>query len=134
MCPKRIVTPIGVVVTATALLVGCTGGPAPDKGAQNAAYEKLLRDAAGYVSNLRNQDKLPGFHPGDHGSLTSIPEPVWDNGPIYPVSVVLRGEKEGDESLYRYTIMKQNEQSPWRLVEATRWDKSGHVTQQMLPK
>lgn len=134
MCLKKIIAAIAIAGTASTLLVGCASGPAPQKGAQNAAYERLLRDAAAYIGNLRDQDKLPGFHPGDHGSLTSIPEPVWANGPIYPVSVVLRGEKEGDESLYRYTIAKQHESSTWRLVEATRWDKSGHATEQMLPK
>ena len=97
-------------------------------------YGKLLQDASDYIRSLEDQDKLPGFHKGEQGSLSSVPEPVWEKGPTFPVSVVLRGTKEGDDSFYRYTIMKLDSGAAWRLVEATRWDKSGYVIEQLLPK
>ena len=126
---------VGFICVLSALLMpGCASSSALAKAAAQTPYGQLLQDAATYVGGLKDQDKLPGFHKGEHGSLTSIPEPVWEKGISFPVSVVMRGTKEGAESFYRYTIMKPDSRAPWQLVEATRWDKSGHVIEQLLSK
>lgn len=126
---------VGCISAFSALLLaGCASSSTPAKTAAQTPYGRLLQDAATYIGGLKDQDKLPGFHKGDHGSLTSIPEPVWEKGVTFPVSVVLRGTKEGADSFYRYTIVKPASGAPWQLVEATCWDKSGHVVEQLLPK
>lgn len=134
---QRTIIAIGLLGTATALLiVGCSSGLAPQKGAQEAACDQTLREAASYVGALRGQGKLPGFQLGDHGSLTSISEPVWDDdvGISYPVSIWFRGEREDDVSSYYYLVLKQNKQATWRLLEATRREKNSGVTERLLPK
>lgn len=123
-----------IAVLCAFVLAGCASSSAPAKAALQTPYGKLLQDAATYIDSLLDQDKLPGFHKGEHGSLTSIPEPVWEKGVTFPVSVVLRGTKEGTDFFSRYTIMKSDSGAPWQLVEATRWDKNGHVVEQSVPK
>ena len=126
---------VGLIpVLSAVLLAGCASSSTRAKTMAQTPYGKLLQDASAYISSLEDQDKLPGFHKGEHGSLTSIPDPVWEKGVTFPVSVVLRGTKDGDDSFYRYTIMKRDSGGAWQLVEATRWDKSGHVIEQFLPK
>jgi len=126
---------VGFISTLSAVLfAGCASSSNPAKAAAQTPYGELLQDAANYIGGLEDQGKLPGFHKGEHGSLTSIPEPVWEKGVTFPVSVVLRGTKEGDDSFYRYTLMKLDSGAAWQLVEATRWDKGGHVVEQLLPK
>src|ERR1051326_3309561 len=93
-------------LVSAALLAGCANSSAPARKAAQSPYGKLLQDATAYVNSLEEQGKLPGFHKGEHGSLSSMPEPVWEKGVTFPVSVVLRGTKEGDDSFYRYTIIK----------------------------
>jgi hypothetical protein len=123
-----------ISILSAVLLAGCASSSTRAKAAAQTPYGKLLQDAATYIGGLEDEGKLPGFRKGEHGSLTSIPEPVWEKGVTFPVSVVLRGTKEGDDSFYRYTLMKLDSGASWQVVEATRWDKSGHVVEQLLPK
>ena len=97
-------------------------------------YGMLLQDAAAYIDDLRERGQLPGFQPGERGSLASIPEPVRPNEIKYPVTLVLRATKKGDGSFYRYTIMKSNPDAAWQMVEATRWDKTGQAPDRLVPK
>ena len=121
-------------VLSAGFLVGCASSSSPAEMAAQTPYGKLLQESITYLNGLKDRGQLPGFQPGDHGSLTSIPEPLRKEGVTFPVTVVLRGTKVGDDSFYRYTLMKADTEASWRLIEATRWDKSGQVTHQLLPK
>jgi hypothetical protein len=123
-----------ISLLGTVFLVGCASSSTPARKAAQTPYGKLLQDGSSFIDGLLDRGQLPGFRKGEHGSLSSIPEPVWEKGVTFPVSVVLRGTKEGDDSFYRYTIMKADPEASWKLVEATRWDKNGHVVEQLLPK
>lgn len=119
------------VIIAT-VLIGCaTYVPPPEVG----PYAELHESARIYIDKLRDQDRLPGFHKGEHGALTSIPEPVWDKGIAYPAYVIFEGNKEGSDSLYRYTLLKRDPEAEWKLVEAARFDKNSRIAEQLyLPK
>jgi hypothetical protein len=126
---------VGFISALSAILfAGCATSSDPAKTTLQTPYGKLLQDAATYVDGLRVEDKLPGFRKGDHGSLMTIPEPVWDKGVTYPVTVIVRGTKKGADSLYRYTLLKSDSKADWQLIEATSWDKDGRVVEQLLPK
>jgi hypothetical protein len=126
---------IGFVSVLSAILfAGCATSSDPEKAALQTPYGLLLQDAATYVDGLRVEDKLPGIRKGDHGSLMTIPEPVWDKGVTYPVTVVVRGTKKDADFLYRYTLLKSDSKADWQLIEATSWDKEGRVVEQLLPK
>ncbi len=123
-----------IAVLSAFLLAGCASSSDSAKAAARTPYGLLLQDAASYIQGLKAQGKLPGFHEGEHGLVTSIPEPVREKEVTFPVSVVLRATKEGSDPLYRYTIMKSDSGAPWKMIEATSWDKNGHVVEQLLPK
>jgi hypothetical protein len=117
------------------LLAGCASSSDSAKAAAQTPYGLLLQDASKYILSLEEQGKLPGFQKGEHGSITSIPELMSNEGAFtFPVTVVLRATKKGTDSFYRYTIMKSNSGASWKMIEATSWDKDGHVVEQVLPK
>jgi len=94
----------------------------------------LLRDADRYTSELKEQDKLPGYSSTEHGrSIASAPLHVGHVS--YPASVTVRAWKEGDESTYWwYDLVKDTPESSWRLVKAARLDKDDKVVEQLFPK
>ena len=117
------------------LLAGCASPAASPAAAAQTPYGLLLQDATSYMRSLKAQGKAPGFEQGEHGSLSSIPEPMWKEGEFtYPVSVVFRATKTGTNTFYRYTIMKTTSEAPWKMIEATSWDKDGKLIEQLLPK
>jgi len=128
---KGPLTRLASILGAT-VLIGCASyAPPPEVG----PYAELHESARIYIDGLRDQDRLPGFHKGEQGALTSIPEPVWDKGIVYPAYVVFQGSKDGSDSLYRYTLLKRNPETEWQLVEAARFDKNSHIAEQLyLPK
>ena len=121
-----------ISVLSAALLAGCASSSLPAEAAARTPYGKLLQDAATYIGDLKDEDKLPGFRKGDHGSISSIPEPLSEKEVAFPISVVLRATNTSDGSFYRYTVMKLNTEATWQMVEATRWDKNGQIEQLLL--
>jgi hypothetical protein len=124
-----------IAVLSTFLVAGCASSSDSAKAAAQTPYGLLLQDAASYIGGLKDQGKLPGFQKGEHGSVSSIPELLSKEGAVtFPVSVVLRATKKGTDTFYRYTILKSNSEAPWKMIEATSWDKDGNVIEQLLPK
>ena len=95
---------------------------------------KLLEDAGTYVSELKAQNRLPGFTSTEHSRL--IASTPWKGGGevSYPASVTVRVWKQGDDSTYYYALVKDTQEAPWRLAEATRCDKNDKVIEQLFPK
>jgi len=94
---------------------------------------KLLEDAGTYVSELKAQNKLPGLTTTEHWRL--IASAPWKGGEVsYPASVIVRVWKQGDESTYYYALVKDTQEAPWSLAEATRCDKHDKVIEQLFPK
>jgi hypothetical protein len=126
-----------------ALLAGCASSSpsAAEKAEQKAAakaartpYGKLIAEAAAYLIGLTEQDQLPGIRKNEHGSIESTPEVLGEGAVSYPASVVFRLAKDGDASVYRYTVVKQDPTAPWQLIKATREDKSGQVVADLLAR
>jgi hypothetical protein len=93
------------------LLVGIVAGCVGPKAAERSAQGKLLQDAERYVSELREQNKLPGFSSNEHGRL--IARAPWRGGEVsYPASVTIRAWKEGADSHYCYALAKEDQQAP----------------------
>jgi len=104
-----------------------------DQRGRRSEKGQLLQDAERYVSELKQQDKLPGYSSTEHGNLIAMAP--WHGGEVtYPASVMVRAYKRGDESTYCYALMKNTSESTWRLVEGTRLDKHDKVTEQLFPK
>jgi hypothetical protein len=130
---------------SAAFLAGCAGpsagsGKTSEKTAEKRASEKAARtpygsltaDAASYLTGLMEQDQLPGIRRRDHGTLMSAPTPLSEGEVSYPASVSFHVAKDGDASVYNYTLVKQNAAAPWQLAKAAREDKSGHVLEELL--
>jgi hypothetical protein len=106
------------------LLIGCVATGTPKV--------KLLEDAGTYVFELMAQNRLPGFNSTEHGKL--IASAPWKGGEVpYPASVIVRVWKQGDDSIYDYALRKDTQEAPWRLAEATRWDRNDNVIEHLFP-
>ncbi len=111
------------------MLAGCVG----PKAAERSAKGKLLQDAEKYVSELREQNKLPGFSNNEHGRL--IAATPWRGGEVsYPASVTIRAWKDGEKSPYCYALVKNDQQASWQVVSATRLDNHGKVIDELSTK
>lgn len=108
-------------------------GCASQQAAVRSPKAQLVQDAEKYVSELKAQDKLPGYSSAENGKLIALAP--FDRGHVsYPASVTVRAWKQGDDSMYCYTLEKHTKDSPWRLVRAIRLDNHGKVTEQFYPK
>lgn len=133
---EHILVVFALIAIAPNFLCGCANRPVTTPHAREAACEETLRSAAAYLGGLRSQDKLPGFHRGDHGSLSSISQPVWDDdvGIAYPVSIWFRGKPEAADSSWYYLVFKQDKQGAWRLEEAAEAHNSSYPRDDVVPK
>lgn len=94
---------------------------------------KLLQEAEQYASDLKRQDKLPGYSSNEHGRV--IVRAPWDGGHVsYPASVTLRAWKEGDRTKYCYDLVKDDPQSTWQLTKASHLDRHNKLIDQLYPK
>ncbi len=116
-------------VVAALVLTSCVN----PESAGRSPKGKLLQDAERYATELKQQDKLPGYRSTEHGSV--IARAAWNGGAVsYPASVTVLARKDGDNSTYCYDLTKDTTESSWRLVKATRLDDHDRVIEQMLPK
>src|SRR5215831_7774805 len=101
------------------LLAGCIS----QQTAARSSKGKLLQEAEQYASDLKRQDKLPGYASQERGRV--IASAPWTGGEVsYPASVMVRAYKEGDNTTYRYYLVKDSPESTWELTKATHLD--GH--------
>ncbi len=111
------------------LLAACTTG----KSAAGSAKGKLIKEAEEYASGLRASGKLPGFSSNEHGR--EITSALWKGGDVsYPATVTVRAWKEGDDTTYCYSLVKNTPASAWQLTSATHLDSHDQVIEQLLPK
>jgi hypothetical protein len=110
------------------LLAGCVS----QQTAARSSKGKLLQDAEQYASDLKGQDKLPGYASQEHGRV--IASAAWSGGEVsYPASVMVRAYKEGDETTYRYDLLKDSPESAWQLTKATHLDRHDKVIDELYP-
>ncbi len=96
-------------------------------------HGQLVQDAEQYVSQLRQENKLPGFSSAEHGRV--IAAAPWDEGEVsYPAKVIVRAWKSVDNSAYSYTLVKDSADAPWRMTAAARLSSTGKQVEDLTPK
>jgi hypothetical protein len=88
--------------------------------------------AAGeYLHTLHNEGRLPGDSKLDRGQMTTDKLPLTGfKELVYPFSRTFQVVKEGDPSIYHYTVGRQSKESPWQLERAWRTDSAGKVVEE----
>jgi hypothetical protein len=111
------------------ILTGCIS----QQTAAHSAKGQLLQEAERYTSDLKGQDKLPGYSSNERGRV--IASAPWKGGNVsYPASVFVRAWKEGDETIFCYDLVKDTPESNWQLTRATHLDKDKKLIAQLFPQ
>jgi hypothetical protein len=76
-----------------------------------------------FLKNLKENGQQPGWSKDDHGAFRSYPE-------VSPDSVTFNLQKNGDSSIYHYTVTRSSKDSPWKLQKAWRTDQSGQTIEE----
>lgn len=109
--------------------------PADNKSGRDAAFEKALEaldlkgaistkrinEAVEFLRTLKKEGRQPGWSKKDKGAVTL-------EG--YSNSVTVAISKNGDSSLYHYSVSQQSKDGPWKLQRAWRTDQKGRVTEE----
>lgn len=88
--------------------------------------------AEGFMLDLLEKHRLPGFLKGDHGTLDSALTHKELNQ-RYPVSRSFSARKRGSDSIYHYTVLRASPTDPWRLHRAWRARPDGMVAEEYAP-
>ena len=108
------------------------GGCISQQTVARSAEGNLLQDAEQYVRNLSRQGKLPGYSNKELDRVIAM-APWMGEEVSYPASVMVQVWKEGDETMYRYDLVKDSPQSGWQLTKATHLDKQSDFIAQLYP-
>lgn len=86
------------------------------------------------LKNLKQKDQVPGWPKRDKApayfdAFGSVLGHYDASGDPDFNSIVCFLLKDGDSSVYHYTIVRDSKDSPWRLQKASRTDRSGQVIQ-----
>jgi hypothetical protein len=97
-------------------------------------FQELLTEengAAGFMDDLRKEDRLPGISKDEHGDETwDIPSTSdsWHSKKIkYPFLLTYQIVLHGDSLTNHYTVMQPSKNSAWLLQRAWRTDSQGRV-------
>ena len=125
-----------VTVVAVILILSRFGNrplfpEAPKKAAVVKRYEEgriILEAGRDYLSQLRQEGRLPGQTTNDHGIVS-----VDGTMAYYPYSLTMRF-KEGEASTNNYTIVQIKKDSPWQLKRAWQTDSNDQIIQEWAVK
>ena len=81
-----------------------------------------LEAAVIFLRDLMRRGSVPGWSKDDRGVAHSYAKEFADNG---AVSINFDVQKEGDASMYHFTVTRASESSPWKLQKACRTDEKG---------
>ncbi len=104
---------------------------APKRTGVVKSYEEgrnILEAGRGYLSQLRQEGRLPGQTTNGHG-LVAIDGAM----SYYPYSLTMRF-KEGEAFTNNYTIVQINKDSPWQLRRAWQTDSNDQIIQEWAVK
>jgi hypothetical protein len=87
-------------------------GPLPDDGVGAAVH---------FLQALREEGQLPGWSKDEHGRPKGVQMDFDFN------SATVEVEKNGDSSIYHYTVTRASEAGPWKLQKAWRTDQTGRT-------
>ena len=107
-------------------------GPGPLAGDRfvkaQAAVKSAAESALEYLKNLKEDGKVPGWSKQDKGTIRETVR--FSNYESYPKSATLDAQKNGDSSIYHYTVTRASEEGPWKLQKAWRTDPDDHTIEE----
>jgi hypothetical protein len=116
------------IIPVAVLLAGCISQQTVARSAEG----NLLQDAEQYVRNLSHRGKLPGYSGKELDRVIAMAP--WTGEEVsYPASVVVQAWKQGDDTMYRYDLVKNSPQSGWQLTKATHLDNQSDFIAQLYP-
>ena len=89
-----------------------------------------LMSAAGYISRLKDDGKLPGIGAKDEATLCSVPVglPKAAEATNKLEKVTMRVQVEGKHDLlFWYALVREGGNADWRLADAWRTDAAGRA-------
>ena len=85
-----------------------------------------------FISNLQEKQQLPGFANGEHGTLKSFLG-ARDLNVTFPATRSFTASKQGEASIYHYTVYRASEEDGWRLLRAWRTNPKGGTEELPVP-
>lgn len=86
------------------------------------------KSALEFLIQLNKKNPLPGASKNDKGKTTDFHYNHDDSPYLDSVTWYLR--KNGDVSVYHYTVIRTSKRGPWKLQKAWRTDQNGHEIQE----
>jgi len=93
-----------------------------------AAVKSAAESAVEFLKRLKENGQLPGWSKHDEGAIRETVRFNWYK--VYPESAALDAQKNGDSSIYHYTLSRVSEGSPWKLERAWRTDPNGRTIEE----
>ena len=90
-----------------------------------ATAKAMVQSALKFLIQLHSKNQLPGWSKNAHGRTTEF-HSNHDDSP-YLDSATLYILKNGDSSVYHYTVVRTSKRGPWKLQKAWRTDQNGHT-------
>jgi hypothetical protein len=84
----------------------------------------LVVDATQFLDGLKAKSALPGWSKNDKGQVSGSREIPVES---YPFSWSLNIQKNGDSTVYHYTVVRESKNSPWKLQKASHTDAKGRL-------
>lgn len=88
----------------------------------------MAKSALKFLIQLHRKDQLPGWSKNVHGRTTEF-HSTYNDSP-YLDSATLYILKNGDSSVYHYTVIRTSKRGPWKLQKAWRTDQNGHTIEE----
>jgi len=89
----------------------------------------LSLDAAEFLKGLKERGHLPGFLKGERGEL-SFGLSADEYSETYPASRTFYVQKDGDDSIFHYFVVRPSKDKPWYLQKAWRAGPGGSVLEE----
>jgi hypothetical protein len=102
------------------------GGSFAKIDVERSEAEATLTSGLKFMVSLKKKGQLFGCSKDDKISINTdvdLPE-------AYPESVIFNGRKNGDSSIYHYTITRPSKDDPWKLQKAWQTDAKGRVVEE----
>ena len=88
----------------------------------------MAKSTIKFLIQLQRKDQLPGWAKNVHGRTADF-RFNHDDSP-YLDSATLNIFKNGDSSVYHYTVVRTSKRGPWKLEKAWRTDQNGHTIEE----
>jgi hypothetical protein len=94
-----------------------------------------MMSAMTYIGVLMEEEKLPGYEKGIHGTFSSVPQPLPEGGkPLVVLELVVRAQYDNKkDEVFWYSLKRETHDAPWNLVDAWKTDLKGKREEVPVP-